>query len=75
MEKNNSYTITVNWQDKDEAIKAVMQFERLGKCELDDIVSYNQDGVRVSTVYLKNCDLNTLVEIERYMKEEEIRVM
>lgn len=75
MENNSSSTIEVNWQDKDEAIKVVMNFERQGKCELEDIHSYNSDGVRTTTFYLKNCDLNTRLEIERAMKEEEIRVM
>ena len=75
MEKKGIREIDVNWEDKDEAIKVVMDFEKRGRCELGDIESYNRDGIRVTTIYLENCDFSTWLEIERFMKEEEIRVM
>ena len=76
MEKSNEYlTVDVNWQDKDEAIKVVMNFERHGKCALEDIHSYNRDGMRVTSFYLKDCGIETLAEIERAMREEDIRAV
>lgn len=72
---NGIYEVDVNWQDKDEAIKVVMDFEKSGKCKLGDIESYNRDGMRVTTIYLEGCDFATWVEIEREMKEDGIRVV
>lgn len=76
MEQNKECAvIDVHWQDKDEAIKIVMDFEKRGVCEIDDIHSYDRDGTRVTSFYLKNCDRETWFEIERFMKEDGIRVM
>ena len=72
---NGIYEIEVNWQDKDEAIKVVMDAEKDGKCKLGDIESFNRDGMRVTTIYLEDCDFNAWYEIERSMKEDGIRVL
>lgn len=69
------YEIDVNWQDKDEAIKVVMDAEKSGKCKLGDIESHNRDGIRVTTIYLENCEFRTWLDIERDMKEDGIRVL
>lgn len=72
---NGIYEIDVNWQDKDEAIKVVMDAEKCGKCKLGDIESFNRDGMRVTTIYLESCEFSTWLEIERNMKEDGIRVV
>lgn len=75
MAKNGIYSIDVNWEDKDEAIKVVMDASKRGKCQLGDIESYNNDGIRITTIYIENCDKNTWFEVESLMREEGIRVL
>jgi hypothetical protein len=76
MENKGNYVIDVNWLDKDEAIKFVMDCKNHGMCVLGDIESYNSDdGVRITSIYLENCDKNTWLEMEKLMKEEGIRVL
>lgn len=75
MAKNGIYSIDVNWEDKDEAIKVVMDAAKRNECNLGDIESYNNDGIRITSIYLENCSKNTWFEIERIMKEEGIRVL
>lgn len=75
MENKGTYVVDVNWEDKDEAIKVAMDAEKRGKCDLGDIESYNGDGIRITSIYLENCEKNTWLDIERLMKEEGIRVL